>query len=102
MHSSLAWEISDTFNGLMMIPNLIGVIALSPLIIKLTRNYTDRRIKGKDIEPMLSFDPDIQRDAEKAVKKGAYYFIWFYADIINVLTVDSLCKIVYYVIDIGL
>lgn len=70
--SSIAWEISDTFNGLMMIPNLIGVITLSPLIIKLTRNYTDRRIKGKDIEPLLSFDPDIQRDAEKAVKKGAY------------------------------
>ena len=70
--SSLAWEISDTFNGLMMIPNLIGVIALSPLIIRLTRNYTDRRIKGKDIEPMLSYDPDIQRDANKAVQKGAY------------------------------
>ena len=70
--SSLAWEISDTFNGLMMIPNLIGVITLSPLIIKLTRNYVDRRIRGKDVEPILSFNPDIQTDAVRAVKKGAY------------------------------
>ncbi len=67
MESNLAWDISDTFNGLMMIPNLIGIISLSPLIIKLTRNYKLRRLKGKDVEPMLSFDPDIQRDARKAV-----------------------------------
>lgn len=70
--SSLAWEISDTFNGLMMIPNLIGVLTLTPLTVKLTRNYIDRRIKGKDVEPMLSFDPDLQREAIKAVQKGAY------------------------------
>ena len=47
MESNLAWDISDTFNGLMMIPNLIGLLVLAPLIIKLTRNYTERRIKGK-------------------------------------------------------
>ena len=70
MESNLAWDISDTFNGLMMIPNLIGVITLTPLIIKLTRNYIDRRIKGKDIPPLLSFDPNIQREAEKVVKRG--------------------------------
>ena len=71
MESNLAWDISDTFNGLMMIPNLIGLIALTPLIVKLTRNYVDRRIKGRtDVEAMLSFDPDIQRDAEKAVSRG--------------------------------
>ena len=39
MTSSLAWDISDTFNGLMMIPNLIGVLSLSPLVIKITNNY---------------------------------------------------------------
>ncbi len=70
MESSLAWDISDTFNGLMMIPNLIGVLTQIPLIIKLTRNYVNRRIKGKDEKPMLSFNPDIQKDAEKAVMKG--------------------------------
>ena len=51
--SSLAWDISDTFNGLMMIPNLIGVIALSGLVAKITKNYLDR-VKGKDVKPMLS------------------------------------------------
>ncbi len=71
MESNLAWDISDTFNGLMMIPNLIGIISLTPLIVKLTRNYIDRRIRKMDIAPMLSFDPDIQRDAQNAVKKGA-------------------------------
>lgn len=51
--SSLAWDISDTFNGLMMIPNLIGVIALSGLVAKITKNYLDRQ-RGLDVAPMLS------------------------------------------------
>ncbi len=71
MESSLAWDISDTFNGLMMIPNLIGLLAQIPLIIKLTRNYVERRIKGIDICPLLSYDVDIQREAIKAIEKGA-------------------------------
>ena len=66
--SSLAWDISDTFNGLMMIPNLIGVIVLCPLVMKITKNYVDRRIKGKtDVKPMLSHFPDIQEAAEKVL-----------------------------------
>ena len=71
MTSSLAWDISDTFNGLMMIPNLIGVLSLTPLVVKLTNNYVDRKIKGKDIEPILSFDPEIQKEMAEAVKNGA-------------------------------
>ncbi|MBO6260384.1 MAG: sodium:alanine symporter family protein [Lachnospiraceae bacterium] len=69
MESNLAWDISDTFNGLMMIPNLIGLLVQAPLIIKLTRNYADRRIKGNDVEPMLSYDPDIQKEAVRMVQK---------------------------------
>ena len=69
MESNLAWDISDTFNGLMMIPNLIGLLAQAPLIVRLTRNYVNRRIKGGDIKPLLSFDPDIQREAERALAK---------------------------------
>lgn len=65
MTSSLAWDISDTFNGLMMLPNLIGVLSLIPLIIKITKNYVDRRIKHLDVEPVLSFDPKI--NAEHAI-----------------------------------
>ena len=70
MESSLAWDISDTFNGLMMVPNLIGILVQTPLIIRLTRNYIDRRIKGKDIKPILSYNRDIQMEAEKAVSRG--------------------------------
>ena len=58
--SSLAWDISDTFNGLMMIPNLIGVLMLSPLVVKITKNYLRRKKNGEDIEPMYNADPDVQ------------------------------------------
>ena len=70
MTSSIAWDISDTFNGMMMIPNLIGVLSLSPLVMKLTKNYVDRRLKGKtDVEPMLSHFPDIQEEHAKLIKE---------------------------------
>lgn len=70
MTSSIAWDISDTFNGMMMIPNLIGVLSLSPLVMKLTKNYVDRRLKGKtDVEPMLSHFPEIQEEHAKLVKE---------------------------------
>lgn len=59
--SSVAWDISDTFNGLMMIPNLIGVISLMGLVIKITKNYKERKIKGRSILPMTSYFKDIQR-----------------------------------------
>lgn len=70
MTSSIAWDISDTFNGLMMVPNLIGVVALSPVVVKITRNYIDRKVKGKDVKPVLSFDEEIQKQMEEAVKNG--------------------------------
>ena len=62
--SSLAWDISDTFNGLMMIPNLIGVLFMIPLVVKITKNYINRKIKKKDEAPILSYDPEIQAEAE--------------------------------------
>lgn len=68
--STLAWDISDTFNGLMMIPNLIGVLAMLPLVVKITKNYVDRKVKHKDVKPILSYDPDIQTEAEAAVLNG--------------------------------
>ncbi len=62
MTSSIAWDISDTFNGLMMIPNLIGVVSLSGLVVKITKNYIDRKLKGKDVRPMLSAYPEVQEE----------------------------------------
>lgn len=53
----LAWAISDTFNGLMALPNLIGVVLLSGLVVKITKNYFDRK-KGLNVEPMLSAYPE--------------------------------------------
>ena len=62
--SSLAWDISDTFNGLMMIPNLIGVLVLSPEVYKITKNYGDRYFRNKDEKPLLSHFEDIQAAME--------------------------------------
>ncbi len=42
MELSLAWNIADTLNGLMAIPNLIAVLGLSGLVIKLTREYREQ------------------------------------------------------------
>ena len=67
MTSSLAWDISDTFNGLMMFPNLIGVVALSPLVVKITKNYIARNLKNKEVAPILSYDEKLNAEAaEKA------------------------------------
>jgi AGCS family alanine or glycine:cation symporter len=33
----LVWNLSDMFNGLMVLPNLIGLLALSGLVVKITR-----------------------------------------------------------------
>ena len=57
MDNTLAWEISDTFNGLMALPNLIGLICMGGLVAKITKNYFDRK-KGKDVLPMLSAYPE--------------------------------------------
>lgn len=70
MTSSLAWDISDTFNGLMMIPNLIGVLSLSPIVVTITRNYIERKIKSKDVEPVLSYYEDIQKEMAAEVAEG--------------------------------
>ena len=35
----LVWNLSDTLNGLMAIPNLIGLLLLAPMVFKVTREY---------------------------------------------------------------
>ena len=64
MNLDLAWDLSDTFNGLMAIPNLIGVVALSGLVRKITKNYIARAIRKKNIPPMYSAFPDVQKEQE--------------------------------------
>ena len=69
IHSKLIWEIDDTFNGLMAIPNLICVVALSGLVAKITKNYYDRK-KGKKVEPMLSAYPDLNEEFKQDIASG--------------------------------
>jgi len=35
----LVWNLSDIFNGLMVIPNIIGIIALSNMVASLGNEY---------------------------------------------------------------
>lgn len=39
----LVWDVADTLNGLMAIPNLIGVLASIPLLLRLQREFMSRR-----------------------------------------------------------
>jgi alanine or glycine:cation symporter, AGCS family len=39
MSLSLVWDLADLFNGLMAVPNLISLIALSGVIVKETKEY---------------------------------------------------------------
>jgi len=38
----LVWDIADTLNGLMAIPNLVGVLASIPLLLRLQREFFNR------------------------------------------------------------
>nr|WP_297703433.1 alanine/glycine:cation symporter family protein [uncultured Butyrivibrio sp.] len=67
MDLTLAWDLSDTFNGLMAIPNLIGVVTLSGTVVKITKNYVDRKIRCKDVKPMLSAIDEIQKIHEEEI-----------------------------------
>ncbi|MDE7398725.1 MAG: sodium:alanine symporter family protein [Oscillospiraceae bacterium] len=49
-----AWLLSDIFNGLMAIPNLIAVLCLSGNVLAITKNYTNRIFRKRKITPLLS------------------------------------------------
>lgn len=70
MKLGLAWDISDTFNGLMALPNLIGVLSLSGIVVAITKNYIHRRIKKDDVNalPMISAYSDIHEEQHEKLK----------------------------------
>lgn len=70
MKLGLAWDISDTFNGLMALPNLIGVLSLSGIVVAITKNYIHRRIKKDDMNalPMISAYSDIHEEQHEKLK----------------------------------
>ncbi|MCH4889059.1 sodium:alanine symporter family protein [Acidaminobacter sp. JC074] len=47
--SSFVWNLSDTFNGLMAIPNLIALMALSPLVFKMTKDYEKNDLENRKV-----------------------------------------------------
>lgn len=57
---SAVWTIADIFNGLMAIPNMIALIALSGIIVKTTKDYFKRLNAGEVIEY-----PDKEKKLEK-------------------------------------
>ena len=46
MELGLMWNIAETFNGLMVIPNLIAVFLLSGVVVRLVKEYFDREGKN--------------------------------------------------------
>lgn len=65
--SDFIWALDDMFNALMALPNLIALILLSGTVVKITRNYYDRK-KGLDVEPMLSAYPEANAELAAAIK----------------------------------
>ena len=47
---ALVWQIADTLNALMAIPNLIAVIALSPEVVRLTKEFFSREDQNAEKE----------------------------------------------------
>ena len=39
MTLDLVWDIADVLNALMAVPNLIGLLLLSPVLFKISREY---------------------------------------------------------------
>ncbi len=46
-HLDLAWTIADTLNALMAVPNLIALIALAPVVVRLTREQLAATISDR-------------------------------------------------------
>ena len=52
----LVWSLSDLFNGLMVLPNLIGLLALSGLVVRMTKGVRSQRD-----EERFPDDPEVQK-----------------------------------------
>lgn len=59
MTVAAVWNIADIFNALMALPNLVALLALSKVVVKETKTFTDklgveeknqRILKGMDAE----------------------------------------------------
>ncbi|MGP1486078.1 MAG: alanine/glycine:cation symporter family protein [Campylobacter sp.] len=41
--SDLVWQLADMFNGLMVVPNLIAIIILSPVVVRLLKDFNAQK-----------------------------------------------------------
>lgn len=64
----LAWALSDLFNGLMALPNLIGLLLLSGKAVRIAENYFSRQ-KGAAAEPMRSAEEEKEQERERERKR---------------------------------
>jgi len=46
-HLDLTWTIADTLNALMAIPNLVALLALAPVVVRLTRDQLPALLGGR-------------------------------------------------------
>ena len=45
---NLVWDIADTLNGFMAVPNLIAITLLSGQVVKMTKDYIAKVKAGKE------------------------------------------------------
>ncbi|MGI9460987.1 MAG: alanine/glycine:cation symporter family protein [Alphaproteobacteria bacterium] len=43
-NTTFVWNVADTLNGLMALPNIIGLLILSPLVFKVTKDNMNKRM----------------------------------------------------------
>jgi AGCS family alanine or glycine:cation symporter len=60
---TLVWDLSDLFNGLMAIPNLLALLLLSPVVVRLAREFFS--------DPQKVADEDARDEAQKDAHKNA-------------------------------
>ena len=58
----LIWVLADIVNGLMALPNLIALLALSPIIISETKDYFVRQKQAADAEELVGLADNLVED----------------------------------------
>lgn len=58
----LIWVLADIVNGLMALPNLIALLALSPIIISETKDYFVRQKQAADAEELIGLADNLVED----------------------------------------
>lgn len=56
---AVVWKISDIFNGLMAIPNLIGLVFLSHIVVKETRAYLEQSERDEVSESAMEVPAEL-------------------------------------------